>query len=981
VLPDGFLSFRRMKIILFILLAVTTWLSSTAQQPCTNSSLHYQYLFPDSAYITKQINTADGGRLLLGHVYSGKGIISSAFVLRFNSDGAVKWGKRIAAKKMEGTYFFAIAEASNGNIIVSGRSIIDDDISRQFLVIVALSSGGDLINQQKVADFGDNEWHYENTLESQMIVKPGSGSLAVFVENLQGGDEYMEMVTIDNNGNVGSNTSFETAGIDYSTLRACTLENDSVTIYGSASSGPTTVNAYSWGPYMIKLNLKTREVGTKKIYAWQFSGHELKSPYAPVGNNYDSYFFQKNGNLIVVRKDYFQPDVYGSDTLYRACTISTFDKDLNYLHGEFIYANRNPSTPVNLSVRVDSVGNKTISFYNFSEQMVYYALADSSNHFFLQKQVPFSSSSFFVNPDRGEVEMEKSGFFAFFNIMSMQKDGLAVDRFKIMPQETTGNPCFGNDINLFIGSKPAPIIERPWNSLLTPQSTVPVISKDDYYSLEDYSIKQNDVCAVTHVCDTLKIHAPEIWCDGEKPLTITAYTNPLCASKVFFSYDNAPVSALKQVNDSMVNLFFNKPWQGKIYAAIPGCTTLIDSIDVMVASHAGIDLGKDTAIQFCSNNGYFLNAGAGFKNYTWQDSSTDSLFHVSAAGDYYIKAEDYCGNSFTDTVKITANRICDTIKISAPNTWCDNEKPLIVTACKSPSCAASVLFSFDTASVSSYKQVNDTTLNLFFGKQWQGKIYATLSTCSSQKDSVSILYAPHPRLDIGDDTLFCPDHTYTLNAGAGFKNYTWQDSSTDSALHAAKPGTYYVTAKDYCGNAYVDTVRIKDLKLELHAGNDTAICKGEIAKLSATKGLENYLWTPDYYLSDPSSATVEASPASTISYRVSADLFTGCNVSSNVTVTVKDCRQNFFIPNAFTPNGDGANDVFKPVFTGVLKGYELSIYNRFGERIFNTTNFGSGWNGFYNNIIQPNGVYIWVCQYQFYKQPIELRKGTFLLVK
>lgn len=73
-------------------------------------------------------------------------------------------------------------------------------------------------------------------------------------------------------------------------------------------------------------------------------------------------------------------------------------------------------------------------------------------------------------------------------------------------------------------------------------------------------------------------------------------------------------------------------------------------------------------------------------------------------------------------------------------------------------------------------------------------------------------------------------------------------------------------------------------------------------------------------------------------------------------VVVED--YNFYIPNSFTPNNDGINDVFQPKGRGVLE-YELTIYNRWQEKIFNSSDFEQGWDGKYKGITCLEGVYVW----------------------
>ena len=85
-------------------------------------------------------------------------------------------------------------------------------------------------------------------------------------------------------------------------------------------------------------------------------------------------------------------------------------------------------------------------------------------------------------------------------------------------------------------------------------------------------------------------------------------------------------------------------------------------------------------------------------------------------------------------------------------------------------------------------------------------------------------------------------------------------------------------------------------------------------------------------------------------------------------------------PTAFTPNGDNLNDVFIPSHTGTISNYELKIYNRWGNMVFNTNNIKTGWDGTYNNTIKTD-TYTWYCTYTNYNNEVKLLKGNVTLVK
>jgi gliding motility-associated-like protein len=96
---------------------------------------------------------------------------------------------------------------------------------------------------------------------------------------------------------------------------------------------------------------------------------------------------------------------------------------------------------------------------------------------------------------------------------------------------------------------------------------------------------------------------------------------------------------------------------------------------------------------------------------------------------------------------------------------------------------------------------------------------------------------------------------------------------------------------------------------------------------------------------------------------------------------LKNCESTFFIPNSFTPNNDGLNDIFKPIITGELLNYDFSIYNRYGQLVFRTSDVHQGWNGIFNAQQQNSGTFTWLCHYQFKNDAERFAKGTVVLIR
>jgi len=99
----------------------------------------------------------------------------------------------------------------------------------------------------------------------------------------------------------------------------------------------------------------------------------------------------------------------------------------------------------------------------------------------------------------------------------------------------------------------------------------------------------------------------------------------------------------------------------------------------------------------------------------------------------------------------------------------------------------------------------------------------------------------------------------------------------------------------------------------------------------------------------------------------------------SVIITKGNCV--LFIPNAFTPNGDGLNDIFEAGYGDHITKFKLVIYDRWGQKIFMSPDIRKGWNGYYLGKLQPSGTYTWTIIYDTPQLKNGLLKGTVTLVR
>ena len=230
--------------------------------------------------------------------------------------------------------------------------------------------------------------------------------------------------------------------------------------------------------------------------------------------------------------------------------------------------------------------------------------------------------------------------------------------------------------------------------------------------------------------------------------------------------------------------------------------------------------------------------------------------------------------------------------------------------------------------------------------------------------TITVHYKEPLTVDLGNDTIICKLDSMLLNAThPQADTYQWQDNSTGKTYTVyRKEGDFWVIVEARCNKAS-DTINIKlfkDIKVDL--GKDIAFCEDDIVykELNATTpGASSYLWqdgstVPMYVATEPGIYSVTASNIC-------------MSVSDAMEVKIKNCDfLRVWIPNAFSPNGNGQNDLFKLEVRNpeLLKEYEMAIYNRWGNLLFITKDYQTGWNGKdHKNMDCSTGVYTAIIRY------------------
>jgi len=279
-------------------------------------------------------------------------------------------------------------------------------------------------------------------------------------------------------------------------------------------------------------------------------------------------------------------------------------------------------------------------------------------------------------------------------------------------------------------------------------------------------------------------------------------------------------------------------------------------------------------------------------------------------------------------------------------------------------------------------------------------VTANLGKCQD-RDSVIIKTVPYPQANAGNDTSICYNTIATLNGTINAATFSWSPRNllnNASGLHPtarlSSNSFFVLTVFDTlgCPKPFSDTVLVNVLpRLNVFAGNDTSVVTDQplVFQLPDIPAATIYRWSPATGLSDANvhnptliiTKEMLLPGQESILYTLTVSTPIGCTESDNVLVKFFKTGPSIFVPSGFTPNGDGNNDVIRPILVGMKSLDRFNIYNRFGQLVFSTTSMGQGWNGKINGEEQATGAFVYNAQATDYTGRVIKQAGTFMLIR
>jgi gliding motility-associated-like protein len=502
------------------------------------------------------------------------------------------------------------------------------------------------------------------------------------------------------------------------------------------------------------------------------------------------------------------------------------------------------------------------------------------------------------------------------------------------------NICTGTSIILDAGNPGANYV---WNTGATTK-TITVYNSGTYsVTVSNSSCSYSDTCTI-NVGPYLPVNvSDDIICQGGSTVLDAGYANS---------------TYLWSTGETTQNITVNSPGIYMLTVTDPTGCSGFDDVEITAIPSPVINL---PVTGICPGDSVLINAGNPGSTYVWNTGETTQSIYVNSAISFSVTVTNSQGCQSSSTGSLSWY---PTPTISLDDTIFICEGSNAVLDAGNP--GAKYLWS----NGSTNKILNTSAPGLY-------TVSITSQDGCTAVASCDLIVNPLPYIDIYD-TIMCPGDIILFDAGNAGSSYQWSTGTTNQTLLVAGQGDYSVTVTDNnnCSNTLDFKVTLIPLP-EINMGPDRYLCEMEPFTLDAGNkhSITNYLWSTG----DTTQTITVLSPG-----LYSVTITNVCGVAdTNILIAIDDtCSWFMFIPNAFTPNGDGDNDMFKVITSDNVKNFEMRIYNRWGALLFTTNDSRNGWNGRYEGDLQINDVYTYIITFNVSNENnLRQRKGIVTLLR
>ncbi len=349
-------------------------------------------------------------------------------------------------------------------------------------------------------------------------------------------------------------------------------------------------------------------------------------------------------------------------------------------------------------------------------------------------------------------------------------------------------------------------------------------------------------------------------------------------------------------------------------------------------------------------------------NVTWNTTPVQTGLTATNldAGTYTATITNTANCTSTFPVTITGSGTLSLTSAPASNSICTGQSTAVTTT--SPATA----FTWSPTTGVSDPTIANPTLSPTSTTTYT--VTGTLGTCT-QTASFTVNVTPAITLSTRPDTIICGGGSIRPNITSNATTYSWSPATGVSDPSELNPTitptattTYTLTATNGPCSATSSFKVTIGAAAVANAGPDVNLTQFNPSKeLTGSGSQGTYLWTPSAGLSDANILNPVANPAVTTTYTLKVTTPDGCTATDDVLVSVlTNCLKPM---EAFTPNGDGFNDKWIVSFGACAKTIRAAVFNRYGSKVFESTNYQNDWDGRYKGKTLPDGTYYFVLKY------------------
>ena len=459
---------------------------------------------------------------------------------------------------------------------------------------------------------------------------------------------------------------------------------------------------------------------------------------------------------------------------------------------------------------------------------------------------------------------------------------------------------------------------------------------------------------ISGVPPTPSLGADTTLCDGT-----TLVLNSTAAAGTSIEWqDGSGLSAFIVTSSGIFTL------QESNHCGVESDTILVTYLD----APAPFSFGPDTIL--CDGGTLNLYGPVTSFDIQWQDGTATTTYLISTAGLYSLSVTNPCGTE-TDDILVTYLDAPGSFSLGSDTILCSGE----IYTLHAPANSSDILWQ-DGSAAPSY-DVNGS-----------GTFFVTASnSCGEAADTIHVDYVDTPLpFSLGPDTTLCPGETILLSSPSIFYDVQWQDGSGMLHLVVNRPGIYTLQLSNDCG-IISDEIEVSyDTHIpQLNLDASVPWCEGDVITLDASQSFAAaYMWntgaiTSSVDITLPGLYSIEVTvPCSTTSQEIEVYPDTDC--------FVVDVHNEIYVPNVFSPDGDGINDVFAMSFGSDLQVTAMTgaIFDRWGNLVYGSDAISFEWDGFFADEAMMPGVYAYLIRCTYLEGSVEKErvfKGDVTIVR